>query len=782
MTDNFELAQSFLSAEGWQVKARGRDLLRGARDSQRGDDEKDYLYVWIPGESGSNLRSREGPYLRRFEEAKEDHPTSEMVFLVGTPEGLTPEFRKGARQWHGVKVLAPAQFFDRALRWESDSRAASATSELRNRGSKTADTRIAQPFRFVQSPVEGDNGTSPDLLEVLKARLRSRPVDDQPTIHIIIGPAGMGKSILFESLYARLFDDFQADKRARYLSARPFALLPEHLEEASAPTIRSLLDAYLRTEFGGPMDRDVFNWKLTNGLGIWMLDGLDEILERDPHFFDDLEDLMTMPSGNTLPSIVLCVRDSLFATHRGLRDFCDELRDYVVVYKLDGWQRLSKEALAKNQLRSKARAKEFVQFLEKQPALDQLACTPYYCMLLREEFETDGLGTEVSETDLLDRAVGRIVRRERAKELLSGIPDEEVRDFLESCAATGLLEGGIKTDDVREMAEVVTPEHLGDDERDRLVTQMCQVALFANDDEDDDRLGFAQEPFEHYLAAMYFARGVTSGAQNWSRRDLPENVIRLMSDCIDVDKRDEVWSRLTDEMREDSTRGRNALRLAVRMSVGTDRLSGMRLADLSLVGMGFDSHNLSGIVLDRSDITNVNFQGSDLSSASLRNCLIKGTRLDADGSMLMTMAFGDLHRFHSAYLGDRLVDDVQTFAQAIGLHTRSSKERHGACQAAQQLRHLFGKYVEETGRGRRKDLSRQALLRGKQIVSNREDLLDEAIRSGYLEERSTRDRIGRAEDESYREIVAFRRDLRMSPGIRALLNEVCETAECSHVY
>ena len=105
------------------------------------------------------------------------------------------------------------------------------------------------------------------------------------------------------------------------------------------------------------------------------MDGLDEILERDKRFFDYLEDLITMP-GDTPPSVVICIRDSLFTTHRSLNDFCEEARDYVTVYRLAGWDERSKTEFATAKLGSPDAAASFVQYLSDHSALDQLAYTP----------------------------------------------------------------------------------------------------------------------------------------------------------------------------------------------------------------------------------------------------------------------------------------------------------------------------------------------------------------------------------------------------------------------
>ncbi len=784
MKDRLELAQGYLAAEGWDVKASGRGLLLCHRDSRRGDDEKDYLYVWVTADVGHNFSSQERPYFRRFEEAKDVHPTAELVLLVPGLEGLSTDFRRSARKWWGVKVLAPAQFFDTDLRWERDRRTASAASELRKRGTETARTRIAQPFHVLQSSdINGDDlGT--DLLDVLHKTLPGP--SSEATIHIIVGPAGMGKSVLFDSLYSRLYDDFIADKRALYLSARPFALLPEYMSDAAAPTIGSLLDAYLRTEFAGQMDRDMFNWKLVHGLGVWLLDGLDEILERDTRFFDHLEDLMTMPDGDRSPSIVICVRDSLFATHKGLKDFCEEYRSDVTVYQLDGWEETLKGAFAKQQLKSEDDADAFIAGLTDRPALNDLASTPYYCSLLIEEFSTGGLRPGDSETDMLERGLKHIIGRERDKDLLQGVSDQGIRDLMESCATTTLFEGGVLIEDVREMGEVVIPEGIDAEEITSLTTQMGQLAVFAQGH--DGMLRFAQEPLEHYLAANHMARSLQSmperERQSLGRHDLPDNVIRLMARCIDPSAHATVWKLLVRQMRVDSIAGRNALRLAVALSADTDRLTHLELAGLNFSGMRFEGHDLRNVVFDGANLTNAEFRGADLTNSSFGNCIIKGTRFDADIEMLGSITFGEMHRFHSAQIGEMFIKDAKQLGETIGGSSQKPIPTQPACPAARQLRHIFGKFVEVTGEGRRKDIPQRALRRGTQYVTDndRDNILDEAIRAGYLIEGSTRDRVSRAQDDSYSEIIGFRTALKMSPGIHALLDNTCRKTDCPHVW
>ena len=782
MNELLALAQGYLTAEGWEVKASGRDLLRGDR-AGRGDDEKEYLYVWVPEHEGGDF-SREGWYVGRFAEAHREHPTAEKLFLVETLEGLSRDFRSGARKWHGVKILAPAQFFDTDFRWERDERTASASRQLRDRGANRARERIPQPFHIVQSSLSNGDRYHSDLFDMLRDELRSLVSEyHRPTIHIVVGPAGMGKSVLFDSLYAHLYQEFQENKRARFLSARPFALLPEYLDDKSSPTITSLLHNYLRTEFTRPMDPDMFNWRLINGLGILLLDGLDEILERDARFFDYLADLITMPHGKTSPAIVICVRDSLFATLGSLKDFCDDFGDYVNVYRLEDWEQESKAAFATKRLRSERTATDFVRSLTARAALDELASTPYYCDLLVEEFGAEGLGSGDSESDIIERGLQRILERERSKQLLLGIPDEGIREFIESCATTNLFEGGVSTEDVQEMADVVILEWIGEEEeaeeRSRLATQLGQIALFAQGY--DGKLRFAQEPLEHYLAANHLARSLSSTPEYLAVCEIPENVMRLMSDRLDPNDHDAVLALLIEKMRENSTAGRNSLQLAVRMSANSDRLARVQLSDVNLSEVRFEGHMLQKMNFDGADLTNTDFRGTDLTGTSMNGCLIRGTRFDDDQEMLNSIKFGDVRRFYSAYVGETVVDDSVKFLELIGKSHERAEQMQSACAAARQLRFLFGKFVDETGMGRRKYLPERALLRGKQIVPHAEEILRGAIRAGYLVEVPNRDRISRAEDDSYGEIVRFRTVLQMSSGIRALLDDACKVSDCPHV-
>src|SRR6266852_5243471 len=124
---------------------------------------------------------------------------------------------------------------------------------------------------------------------------------------------------------------------------------------------------------------------LGQGFATLMLDGLDEVIDRDPGFFDYIEHLITMPGAAVTPRLVICVRDSLLATSAGLRDFCADCAEYVTIYRLQPWGAKSKEQFARRRLAG--RAPEFLGVLKGSQGLDGLAGTAYYCDLLALQYE-----------------------------------------------------------------------------------------------------------------------------------------------------------------------------------------------------------------------------------------------------------------------------------------------------------------------------------------------------------------------------------------------------------
>src|SRR5262249_1543358 len=306
-------------------------------------------------------------------------------------------------------------------------------------------------------------------------------------------------------LFARLHDAFLTDKRRQQMAPRPFALLPEYLPFAEGPSVKSLLRAYLQADMVRPLEPRVLEWMMGQGFATLMLDGLDEVIDRDPGFFTYLEDLLTMPGTAVSPRVLICVRDSLLASNTDLRDFCDEYGAYVSIFKLEPWGEQSKSQFAGQRLGR--RAQEFMAAVRSQAALDELASTAYYCDLLALQFDLGQLRSGYSESDLLHDAIEDIIRREYSKpgDVLdkSVVSEAVVQDFAVALAVLDFERGfrGVAVEDAYYWAQLSLPAGLGPDETERFERQLAKMPLFSYGGV--GHVGFAQEVIELYLLGRW---------------------------------------------------------------------------------------------------------------------------------------------------------------------------------------------------------------------------------------------------------------------------------------
>ena len=366
-----EDATTFLSANGWLVTRPDTMLLSGTRAAL--GDVSDQILVWVPQvHTPEQLRLREDGYLRRFE--TEAQTRGQKYLLVESTAGLSMNFRRRALGEFGVSITVPSRFFDAPFKSEV-SETSTAARKLRSRD---LPDRIPQPF------TSNNNYSSYD--DILTALLPAfRLFTPGPPVHLVTAPAGFGKSRLFTSLFTRLYDDFIEAKKSEVRALRPLPLLPEHLSSAAAPTLKALISSFLATDIARPLNLDSFEWMLTHGYGCFLLDGLDEVIARDPNFFEYLYELLTRSGVPHAPKILICVRDSLLVSNKGLRDFLDDAgHDIVAMHRLAAWQQSSIGAYARGRLASPM-ADSLMSMLDENKNLLELAGTPFYCEVLTQE-------------------------------------------------------------------------------------------------------------------------------------------------------------------------------------------------------------------------------------------------------------------------------------------------------------------------------------------------------------------------------------------------------------
>jgi hypothetical protein len=717
-----------------------------------------------------------------MDEIDEAYPQANKVLLVPSRDGLRADLRTRLRELR-VRTQTPIEFFDVGFSWESGRGAATAASALAASGREQRSRLVAQPFVERTTGVEGA-----DLLLHL-TRALNEPAQGA-AISIVVGPAGIGKSAFFQSLFAALLDEFRLQKARRRVTARPVPLLPQYLDIASARTVKSLLEAFLRTDFVRSVGLPVFEWMLLNGYALWMLDGLDEVIGLDPTFLEYIEDLVTRPGAAQGPRILLCVRDSLLASDEGLREI-QAFGPGVEIIELQRWSQPSIDRFA--ELRLGNRSDDFLRQLLGSSGMTDLASLPFYEELLAELYDEGSLRSDYSEQDLIDHAVAALIEREYRKNTISRelVSERAIREYAGALAMEEFesAHAGVAIEQAREFADVVAVDAaITDQEVERLATNLTQLPFFAQGS--TAAIRFAQELVEEYFLGEELIRLLEGDVYLLRKRlraaplSASSLAMRMLAAHVRSTNRVHRIVDLVQHATPGSTEFSNMLQLEMAADGGARSLKGgppLEYADLS--GLTFVDADLSGISFRGANLTDVAFNRCDLSGADLEEAILLGTAFDASTAECMKgMSVGSLQRFYSMRVADGVLDDRAAVARWFDAKTGTSSGSEILCSAAQQLRHLFGKYVRPDGNPRRDMLKENGLLRGAQFIAHPRDVLDAAVRYGYLARVGPHQQYRRAGGEQYREMVEFVRDLELTPGIRTLLADVCEQEACVHVH
>jgi hypothetical protein len=786
--DLLELTKGYLEAEGYSVGQRSREILVGSKLAEAG--ERRFFYVAVPDlKEGVNFRSQEEPLLGRLKEINDQHPYAQKVVLVPSREGLSRAFMLAAPQYYNATVRVPVQFFDTPFAWDDSIDAPqSPVGRLRGDGRAGVRVRTFQPHDVVAgSRPQADA----DVLDVLFNRLRGdSDAPDRRSIHLVVGPAGMGKSYLFQCLFARLHDAFIEDKRRQVMAARPFALLPEYLPAAEGPSVKSLLRAYLQADLVRSLDPNVLDWMLGQGFATLMLDGLDEVIDRDPGFFDYVENLITMPGAAISPRLLICIRDSLLATSAGLRDFCVDCAEYVTIYRLQPWGAKSKEQFARRRLGT--RAPEFLGVLKKSTDLDSLAGTAYYCDLLALQFELGELASNYREADLLNDAVSDIIRRDYAKPgdvLDRNVATEEViRDFAEALTTVDFERGfrGVPADDVSYWAQLSLPDGLPLDRRTQLEGQLAKMGLFSSSGFGD--LRFAQEPIELYFLGRWLTRvfdrnpevfATKVAAMQFPRDWLPT---RMIANHVRNNSSANFIVDLAHQAQNRPVAFKNLVQIAAMAATTRDVLKSGPFERHDLSGIVFDGLDLDGVSFRSCDLTNTVFQNCSLRSANFTDVVLRATRFKLGQlEALRGAEFGALSGFYSMVVdGDRRIGSHPEASRWLSERTAIPSEPVGPCPTALQVRQVFGKFIYPNGQARRDWHGHKALVSGSRHIDNPAGLITSLERYGYLTV-DGRGMYHRPDGDLYSDMRNFVMTMAVSSSLDALLSEECPIDGCPHI-
>ena len=796
MSDLSTQVSEFLRADGYTITERPPELAEREVSAWRPGPGgiRQYINVWMPDiPRGGTLQSQETTYRDRFKRARETHSAATNIMLVPTREGIRAGFIRESLNTHRVAFRTPIEFFDTAFRWESSAANATIALRLRNLGAEIDRARIPQPFTATGNfPNEGN-----DLVEVLFNRFR----DDRrtPGIHIVQGPAGIGKSSLFSSLFARLHDAFIQDKQQRRTSwARPIPLLPEY--DPSGRRLNDLLSSFIRVEVDRPIRREVLDWTVANGHGILMLDGLEEVMALDEEFADQILDYFTLPFTDGKPTILICLRDSLMNRNQAVIDFCTEYADRTTVYNLEKWEESSIRLFSERRITKQEERLNFIRQVRSESTLSDLASLPYYCDLLVQLLEDGQFKGTYSSEQLITSAAESIIQREYGKGLAlteEVMSVEDVLMFAQDLAQKDLEGGfnGIPPRDVidwaQDWAELVWPEDV--EGRNRFELQMSQIAFFEQGAA--GRLKFVHEILELYLIGKlyvnYLRRGeVAVFIDAFNHWEFPFNSIALevLSAHITNEMNRADVENITFQSVNRPKAFKNMLQI-LSVAQFDGRFLGITPIRKDLSGVRFVNMNLSGVSFAGANLDTSEFHYCDLQNTDFSGAIVSNTGFFGISPEHMSGAtFGDMNTVHSirvdGRVGPRVLSESKDIRSWLDEYIQIGVDAAAPelpCAAAEQLRHLFGKYIRPDGTGKRSRLSADAINKGTRYIQRPEEATEASVRAGYLTLDRRLSRYHRAEGPKYSEMVEFVRRFEASYDIRFLLDDICDRTGCAHI-
>jgi hypothetical protein len=126
-------------------------------------------------------------------------------------------------------------------------------------------------------------------------------------------------------------------------------------------------------------------------------------------------------------------------------------------------------------------------------------------------------------------------------------------------------------------------------------------------------------------------------------------------------------------------------------------------------------------------------------------------------------------------------EEPDEFLRGTGIRTRPEGPRYiQPCNAANQVRSLFGKYVRPDGVAWRDWLDEKAALSGKRYIDPKR-ALDAACHHGYLTREPDRKRYTRSRGDQYGDMIGLVSKLQITPKLRHILIDICDVPGCNHI-
>ena len=790
--ENLEsLAQDYLKSAGFKVSSEESGCL--VADKLGFGGERDTLLVWVapPVTSFGKLPDGyEHKLTSNISSIRPKYPEDAKAFILASSrEGFSRDLLQKLTRTR-VNLRVSSQFFDTPFKSEESPKATSAIKDIRSRAD--SQKRIPQPFSL-----DADHGEiEQDIFVQLRKELER---SEGPTVRIIVGRAGIGKSFLFDALFKKFYDDFQAAKKRHQIWPRPIPLLPEHLKGTHTLRTETLIDNFLRTDVASPIGRKTFEWLLVSGFATWMLDGLDELYAGDAEFFEYLLDLVTTPYSKA--QITMWCRDSVLTTSDAFGNFqkiCSN-SDTLKIYRLSEWTRPLKKKFVLLKMRQSSQeiieeniardVDKFLSIIDSNPTLKSLSGLPFYCDLILKQFQNEESLNFSDDVELLNQVINQMVDREIKKGLLNmrSFQGDGLNEWLEQIAVD-YIDGrcsGIDSEQAKEYGEIVLHPDLDDRSKQNTITSLLQFPLF-QEGEETGRVAFTHDLIAETLAARTYLRILQTQPREVCDRLVHidrENpmLLRFMARNLS----DEAQQALINELRSMQIQGRG---FAVALSLLL--LANPRRDLITSSGVVLENRDLVAVRFEKRDLSNISFRCSDLSDASFVNCNLRDTHFE--GAILNRTKFEkennftgakiDLHRVQSIWIAQRYEEDPEKLRAWFSRVTGTTEHLEGACPTALKIDHLFLKYIYPNGTPRRDKHTYKALQAGKRFSGSAPvgDCIDAAVQHHYLQSPDDRKRYRRADGDKYTEMVAFVQENSVSDGIGRLIAELCPRHGCRH--
>jgi hypothetical protein len=577
-------------------------------------------------------------------------------------------------------------------------------------------------------------------------------------------------------------------------------MVVQHMRGVVALRTELLVENFLRLDVAQPIKRDTFEWLLVKGFTTWLMDGLDELYAGDPDFFDYLAELLTRPDSKT--QVTIFCRDSLLTTSSEFLDFQQLVqtdKSLLRVYHLKEWERDSKRTFGWIKLEGRTPGKgeadtesvrAFMTKIEGTPAIRAMSSLPFYCNVLLDDFREGTIRDFADDVDMLESFVDTMIKREEEKGLLDLRVFESggLREWLADIAARFFEDGYVDQTDAIEYGKIVLRDNVDENTQKNILEGLLRFPLFVTGKE-GGQIAIGHDLIAEVLAAsryLHLLRGKQYDptiATRLSRVDLKDPaILRFIARRMEPGD----IQTLLELLRSGEATGHSFAVLLTLLLISRPDLRLLKESELDLEGkelgaVAFTRRDLSDVSFRRSDLTLATFEECDLRGAMFEGAFFNRTRFLGE-TRLDGARFGDPAKLQSLYDGTRLIEDRRRIFEWITEATGRVERRSDPCPTAMQIGGIFGKFITPLGAARRDSLNRAGLIAGKHFDGSApvDKCIRAAISHGYLDPPDFRDRLRRAADDKYSEMVRFVRDSSVSDGIGRLIAEICERPACTH--